>query len=249
MPLTAAHAAAAWPINRLLPRLPLEPLLLGTLTPDFQYFLYLAPYGRFGHTLPGLFLFCLPVGLLAWIAYLKFGRPALLSLLPGGLRQLLNPPRHGVLLVSAALLVGATTHIVWDSFTHQHGWVVRQLPALSLPVQVTPQLKLPGFKLLQHASTLMGLAVVFLWARQWLQGLPAEARKYSRVDRSRRIRTAALLLLVGPTAAVANGLRGLSRGRVPALGYAAVAGMAAVMATLIVAGGLSQLRTGVNREE
>ena len=222
--------------------------MLGTLTPDFQYFLYLAPHGRFGHTLLGLFLFCLPVGLVAWIAYLELGRPVLLSLLPGGLRRLLNPPRHSVLLVGAAILVGAATHIVWDSFTHQHGWAVRHLPALSLPIQVTPQLKVPGFKLLQHASTLIGIVVVYLWAQRWLQQQPIEARKYTSIEREQSLRTTALILLAGVTAAAANGLRGLSRGRVPALGYAAVAGMAAVMATLIVVGGLSKLRTGVNRE-
>ena len=66
MPVTPAHAALALPLSRVAPALPLAPLVIGTLSPDFEYLLRLAPTGRFAHSLLGLVVFCVPVSLLAW---------------------------------------------------------------------------------------------------------------------------------------------------------------------------------------
>ena len=147
MPLTPAHAAAAWPISRVLRRLPLDELVLGTLSPDFQYFFSLAPRGRVGHTLVGLVIFCVPVGLLAWRAYRAFVRRVMLSLLPAALRSHDGgaPPR--IALVIAAIVVGAASHDLWDSFTHGSGWMVKHVAALSVPVPIGPQTSVRGYNL------------------------------------------------------------------------------------------------------
>ena len=66
MPVTPGHAALALPLSRAAPALPLAPLVIGTLSPDFEYLLWLSPTGRFAHSLLGLVVFCVPVSLLAW---------------------------------------------------------------------------------------------------------------------------------------------------------------------------------------
>jgi hypothetical protein len=241
MPLTVAHAAAAWPVSRLVPRLPLDALVLGTFTPDFQYLFVLAPRGRFGHTLLGLIFFCLPIGLLVWFAYRRLAGPVILSLLPRGLRPLVSGSKARLSLIAAAILVGAATHIVWDSFTHKSGWAVRHIPALSTPVHVGQLGSVAGFKLLQHGSTIIGSLLVLGWAMLWLHQQPTEARTYNRVECTELRRTGGLLLFMSVAGSVANGVRGISRGPVAGVGYAAVGGMAALIVTLIVVG---WLRTG-----
>jgi hypothetical protein len=60
LPLTLAHPAAVLPFRRWFV---FSGLVIGSLAPDFEYFLYVPDSLRIGHTLPGVFLFCLPVGL------------------------------------------------------------------------------------------------------------------------------------------------------------------------------------------
>jgi hypothetical protein len=236
MPLTPAHAAAAWPISRLLPALPLEALVLGTLVPDFQYFLELAPRGRFAHSPSGLLLFCLPVGLATWEVYRHLVRPACLTLLPRGLRPKADARHVGLLSLAGAILLGAASHSAWDSFTHARGWGVRRIPALSTPVHLAVFGGVPIFKILQHGSTILGMAVVALWVWRWIRSQPLSARAYSSQSGQRAVGILTIFLAAGAGGALVNGLRGLSRGLAVALGYAAVGGMAALAIALVVFG-------------
>lgn len=162
MPLTPAHAAA-WPLSRLLPSLPLDALVIGTMTPDFEYLMQLAPRGRIAHSPLGLLVFCLPVGVAVWAVYRHVVRPALLTLFPNGLKAGLTA-RHGSLpSVVAAVLIGAASHSLWDSFTHFHGWGVRQVPALLTMVHVVGRVYLPLYRILQHTSTLVGAIALVVW--------------------------------------------------------------------------------------
>jgi Domain of unknown function (DUF4184) len=215
--------------------LPLEALILGTMTPDFEYLLRLAPRGSFGHTPLGLLVFCLPVGLLVWTVYQQLVRPASLTLLPAGLRDAVAPLDAGVLSVAAAILIGAASHSLWDSFTHGHGWGVRQVPALATPLHVRGR-TVPLFKLLQHASTVLGLLVVTCWALRWVRQRPAPARTYDSREASRAARIIGWLVAAGAAGVLLNGLRAVHRGPVTLLGYAAVGGMDALALALIVFG-------------
>jgi hypothetical protein len=235
VPVTPAHAAAAWPLSRLLPRLPLEALILGTMTPDFEYLLRLAPRGSFGHTPLGLLVFCLPIGLMVWTVYQQLVRPASLTLLPAGLRDAARPVNAGVLTVAAALLIGAGSHSLWDSFTHGHGWGVRHVPVLATPLHVEGR-GVPLFKMLQHASTVLGLVVVTCWAIRWVRRQPASARTYQAGEASRATRIVALLVVAAAAGALLNGLRAVHRGPINELGYAAVGGMDALTLALVIFG-------------
>jgi hypothetical protein len=246
MPLTPAHAAAALPLSRVRPRLPLAALVVGTMAPDFEYLLRLAPRGRFGHSPLGLIAFCLPAGLLVHLAYERVVRPALVGLLPPGVATAAGPERRAGLVAAAlALLLGALSHVAWDGFTHDSGWAVARLPGLR--EQVAPA-AIPGLRwytLLQHASTLVGLAVVLAWGGRWLRRLPAGARRYAPAQGARSARTALALLSVAALAGLANGARALSASAPVLLGYAAVGAMSGLAVAAFAYGVWVASRRGV----
>jgi hypothetical protein len=244
MPLTPAHTAAAWPLGRLLPSLPLDALVIGTMVPDFQYLLELAPRGRFGHSPLGLLAFCLPVGLLTWALYRQVVRPAGLLLAPPGLRASLVAGHTTVLPVIVAVLLGAASHVFWDSFTHAQGWAVHRIPALSTAVHLEGVGDMALFKLLQHGSTILGITAVTIWAWRWFRRQPRSARIYDQKSGSRALLILGMLVAAGAGGAFLNGLRGLSRGPAVGFGYAAVGGMAALGIASLVFGLVVRLRGG-----
>jgi hypothetical protein len=176
------------------------------------------------------------VGLLAWFAYTRSARRVIACLLPGGLRGQVVNSHPRVPVVATAILLGAVTHSVWDSFTHGSGWAVRQLPSLARPVMLATQLSVPWFKVLQHGSTILGGVVLFLWCARWWGQQPTRARRYSHSERSWAIRLGVLVLSVAVAGAVANGVRAIDRGLTVVLGYSAVGGMAALVVALSVGG-------------
>src|SRR4029434_5222046 len=66
-----------------------------------------------------------------------------------------------------SLLLGAWTHIVWDSFTH-NTWVVKQLPLLRESAFQVSTVEFPWYFLLQQPSTLVGAAILIAAYCSWL---------------------------------------------------------------------------------
>lgn len=181
MPITPAHAAAAWPLHRAAKRLPLAALVVGTFAPDLEYVLRLRPVGKFGHSPVGLVLFCIPVTLLVFWGWRALVRPALAPLLPTGIAARLMAPEPGratdvVPLAIVAALVGATTHVFWDGFTHGPGWGVALFPALD---EASPVFDLRWWSLSQYVSSVVGTLVIALWAALALRRIPAEERRFA----------------------------------------------------------------------
>ena len=88
MPFTLSHpalVAALWPVVRRA-QLPLAAVAIGAMTPDFEFFLHLRPYGPWGHSLAGLVTFCAPAGLAvlaAWELVVRDPTRDLLGLVAG----------------------------------------------------------------------------------------------------------------------------------------------------------------------
>jgi hypothetical protein len=181
MPFTFSHPAAVIPLNRW--GLVLSALVVGSLSPDLIYFFCLSFRCRLGHTLVGIIVFDIPAGLvLIWLYHtvLKF---FLIALFPIAHQPYLIPflkpfhffsswQRFGFILCS--LTIGALTHIAWDSLTHRSGWVVQQLPVLTMSIIQTNQGSLKIYKVLQYASTLLGAALLFYWYFNWLRQAPKQ---------------------------------------------------------------------------
>lgn len=247
MPITPAHAAAAWPLHAALRRLPASALVIGTMSPDLQYVLRMQPIGKFGHTPVGLFAFCLPVTLVLWWAWRATIRPALTPLLPAGIRAAAEAPPPGRAtdafpLAVVAALTGASTHILWDGFTHLTGWAVVLFPAmLEVPI---PAIPFAWYSLAQYGSTVLGSLVVALWiAREWRRW-PAEARRFAPGERARLVRVAAFLVFVTLAVGAVNATFGSDLVHVLArLAVGSILGVAVAL-TLYAAWAASRGRVG-----
>jgi hypothetical protein len=170
MPFTPAHPVAVL----LLRRTPLDfaALAIGSMAPDIPYFVEFSANNQYGHTLLGSVVQSLPQGLAAWLLFRFVMAEPLLALLPTSHRERLasafRPPRLTIpafLLVLLSLYVGILTHIVWDSFTHQHGYMVERLPVLSLPVFPGSPMKV--YKALQFGCGILGLVLLGVVYIRW----------------------------------------------------------------------------------
>lgn len=212
MPFTLAHPAAVLPLRRYLP---LSALVAGSLAPDFEYPLRLAAVSRFSHTPGGILYFCVPVGLLSlWLFHRLIKRPAVL-LLPECVRRRIGfplPPFRfwpagRLLVLLLALAVGALTHVAWDSFTHEYGWVVERWPALQANVFTAAGHELRLYKVLQYGSSVLGLLVLALCFTYWLlSGPAAESGGAAGLPERMRRRVVAAIVLSTLAAAVGVGL-------------------------------------------
>lgn len=171
MPFTFSHPAIVLPLT-FLPRqwFSLTGLVIGSLTPDFEYFIRMRIQSDYSHTLSGLFLFDLPLGIFLTFIFHNIVRDSLFENLPTILKSRLskfklfnwgNFFKNNWLVVTISVLIGAASHLFWDSFTHDHGYFVKNIPALTDTVDLLGR-QIPVFKILQHSSSLLGgLAIVF----------------------------------------------------------------------------------------
>jgi hypothetical protein len=173
MPFTLAHAAAALPLRRL--RLVWSALIVGTIAPDLEYFVRLAPDDGYGHTLAGSLVLSLPLAILTLWLFHSFVRAPLIELLPNGVQRRLVNHRGEFQFrgaarftwIVASVLLGMATHLAWDSFTHPNTWLYRSWPVLREPVNAMIFGALPIYKVLQHGSTIVGLGALLIWLLLW----------------------------------------------------------------------------------
>ncbi|HXY75979.1 MAG TPA: DUF4184 family protein [Steroidobacteraceae bacterium] len=170
MPFTLAHPAAVLPL-RGVPYLRTTPLILGAMVPDAPYYVpaSLARFMRETHTALGSVTSCLALGYLGLAALVLLRRPltALLSararflclsaVAPFTRRQPLE-----WLFAALAIVAGVWSHLLWDSFTHIDGWLVRAIPQLSLSVSALGYSG-PLYHVLQYVSSAVGLLVLAVW--------------------------------------------------------------------------------------
>ncbi len=175
MPFTLSHPAAVLPIARRWPNaFVLSALVAGSLAPDLAYFAPVTVPRVESHSLPGLFGYCLPASAALFVAFhLVFKRP-LATLLPDSLARRVArwtagglPDRPAASIV-ASLLLGAVTHLLWDSFTHETSALVRHWPVFQTTVFTLSGMPVSVARLLQHGSSLLGLLVIAASARSAL---------------------------------------------------------------------------------
>jgi hypothetical protein len=172
MPNPIAHPAASVPFAKA--GMVFSAMVIGSISPDFGYIIP-TPISFFMYTAPGLFLFDLPVGLVLLWSFHTLVKWPVLSVLPVSLQRRLfksaqgfsfgPPKRFGLILLS--LLVGSATHVIWDSFTHDYGWVVEHFAFLSTPVS-----GIPLYTILQNLSTILGIGLLVYWFIKWLPTAP-----------------------------------------------------------------------------
>src|SRR5262249_48732022 len=132
----------------------------------------------------------------------------LISLAPEAHQQrlvsLAKPFRWGgalrFMLIVASLLLGSISHLAWDAFTHERGLVVRNVPDMRVPLEEFGTQR-PLYTLLQHGSSLLGLALLAFWYWRWLKRTPAQPVPPYLETSSR-----AKVWILGSTVTVATGV-------------------------------------------
>jgi hypothetical protein len=169
MPFTFSHPALILPLTYLPRRFySFTGLVAGSLMPDFEYFFRLKLQSHFSHTFMGLFAFNLPVGVLLAYIFHSLVRDALIDNLPDYFRKHLWQFkeqdwaayfRKNWIVVIVSVLVGAASHIFWDSFTHEDTLFVRLVPVLLGEVTLAG-INFPLYRVVQHVSTIIGGALL-----------------------------------------------------------------------------------------
>lgn len=208
MPFTIAHAAAVLPLQGRHSRLPLAALMIGSMAPDFAYFLPTDLDRASSHDFEGVFLFCLPVGLALWLLFTRLMERPTIELLPRAWRE--RVPRSDELsprtLIFAALAVvlGALTHVAWDAFTHINTPITNAIPFFQVELFSTDGRSFRVYRLLQYLSSVFGLAALAWWAwnlrRAPTPRPPASESRGSLTDRARVIALLTLVLVSGASA-------------------------------------------------
>jgi hypothetical protein len=175
VPFTGSHPAAVLPFIRWLPS---SALVIGSMAPDLPYYLRVPVDSGLTHSLLGVITADLVLGAAVFLAWQSLIGPAVVAFTPASLRARLGDRtpaglRHhlgsarGVVLVVLALVLGAATHVVWDSFTHagMPGSVAVAWPREDIG-------PLPVYEWAQYLSGLVGGAVLYAWARRWWRSHP-----------------------------------------------------------------------------
>ncbi len=139
MPFTLAHPFILFPLKWINKKyISLTALVIGSMAPDFEYFIWMSPNAYVSHSVHGIYLFNLPLTFLfAFIFHITVKRP-LLYHFPFFKDKYLTEPfdyasylkNHWVIFTFSALL-GIASHLVWDGFTHAQGYFVRHSNFLS----------------------------------------------------------------------------------------------------------------------
>jgi len=195
MPFTISHVAAVLPFARFLRRgRILSAVVIGSMVPDFGWFLPWRPDRFETHSGIALLTWSLPVGLMTYWVFQYLVKTPVREVLPDNAYARALP--HAAiadiwslqqwLIASAGVLVGAITHLVWDGFTHEGARGVRMIPAIDEWWFTVGGRALAGPRVLQDGSSLLGLlVVVWLLRRAWRAPGPTltEPRRLPQAER------------------------------------------------------------------
>lgn len=170
MPFTFAHPAIILPLPFLNKRwFSLTGLIIGSMIPDFEYFIRMRIQSIYSHTLAGIFWFDLPLALLISFIFHNKVKNLLFQNSPYCLQSRLlifttfnwnNYFKQNWIVVIFSILIGTASHLLWDSFTHDSGYFVNQIATLQNSVYLFG-IDIPILKIAQHLSTFLGGVIIF----------------------------------------------------------------------------------------
>ena len=238
MPFTLAHPAAVLPFRRYAAGTMYFPaLVIGSMAPDFVYFFRLGVNGGFSHSLAGLFPFCVPASLAVYVAYYLFLRQPMIALLPDAVAARLNPQPEWIpkslraaLILVGAFAAGAATHLGWDAFTHGNTFFVRHVEVLRMPVGLGG-LKFPLYNVLQHLSSVLGLAALAASTHRWMRSARPQFAWRTGLAHTQRFMVVAGIAV----ASVAGAVAGIMNRPARTFGHVAFNGVVGAMAWMMLA--------------
>jgi uncharacterized protein DUF4184 len=230
VPFTISHAAAALPLRTFGRfQLPLAALMIGSMSPDFAYFLPGELDRVQTHSIPGVFWFCWPVSLALWLVFANVLEYPTLALMTDHWRTRfassdLQLSFTNLALASVAVILGALTHLLWDSFTHRGTAIVDALPALHAVAFHYHGWRVRWFVVLQHLSSVVGMLLLMIWAWRLPPGRFPRPSLPS-VSHATRVRCALIVVAASLALAITGYLLHPDTWFVRRLFYLAVGGM------------------------
>jgi hypothetical protein len=184
---------------------------VGAFAPDFEYFLRLYPNGRYGHTFPGVLALTFPLALVVLWLFHSFVKVPVVNLLPNAVQLRLSNHLHEFrfggtarfTLIVSSVWLGIVTHLAWDLFTHPNTWIYRLCPILGQQFQIPLIGLIPFYKILQHASTIVGIAILSIWlVRRYRATEPFSGNLCNPGSTTQKIPVVAALTTVALTGAI-----------------------------------------------
>jgi len=155
------------------------------MAPDFEKFIRMSAHDPYSHTWRSIFYFNLPVGLLLCFIFHVIVRDDLVYNLPQFLSRRLSRFTQfnwvsyfsqNYLIVIISVLLGAASHIFWDSFTHRGGRAAGWLPFMENSLYISGE-ELSAYYIMQRVSSLIGALVVLYAVLKLPAGPPLPHRK------------------------------------------------------------------------
>ena len=175
MPFTLSHTVAVIPLFKYFEKYSaFSALIIGSMVPDFAYLTpFLVDQRVDSHSLLGIYLYCIPMGLTIFFLYHWLMAPVIVSLFPASLQKHLNSdlfsgkiPKVPALVLVLAIITGAFTHIFWDFFTHQSG-IPQWIDWFNQPLTRIDGYSIMPYRMLQHFSSVAGLGLLIYLIWHW----------------------------------------------------------------------------------
>jgi len=204
-------------------------MMVGSMSPDFAYFLP-GDFDRVEtHSIAGVFWFCWPISLALWLLFVRVLEPPTSALLPESWRARFAPSDPNLSLktlgfASVAVILGAITHLIWDSFTHRGTLVVNAIPALHAVAFHIDGWRIRWFVVLQHLSSVFGIVALAVWAWKLPPEPHARPSPFS-ISHVARVRAVAVIIAATLGLAIASFLFHADTWFVRRLFHLAIGGM------------------------
>ena len=170
MGFTFSHPALIVPF-RYLPNkyYSVSGLVIGSMIPDFEYFIRFGSISNYSHTFGGIFWFDLPLAFLVLYLFHELVRNPLINNSPDFIRFRLwrfgqfnwpNYLKHHLFITTISVLIGIATHLFWDSWTSGSGYFVEKYDVFLEPIHIGNSTVLV-YQISKNLSSLLGAVVVY----------------------------------------------------------------------------------------
>lgn len=160
MPFTFSHPAIVLPFLKNK-NVSATALIIGSMSPDLEYFFRMKIQSENSHTFLGIFLIDFPLGFIVMMLFHEIIKKPLIENFPVFLQKRLNVLKklnwieylkNNLFTVMISFFLGAVSHIFWDSMTHWNGYLVERISFFNIEIYT-----IPLYKIAQHLSSIIGL--------------------------------------------------------------------------------------------
>ena len=132
MPFTFSHSCVVLPFLRNK-KLSATALIVGTMSPDLEYFFRMKIKSDYSHTFQGIFLIDFPLALVVMFLFHQWIKRPLIDNLPSFFQERFQELKksdwifyfkNNFIKIVYSFLLGTLTHLLWDSMTHWNGIMV-----------------------------------------------------------------------------------------------------------------------------